>query len=296
MPRPVPAWVQALQSVDLSNPARPRDKIWGMWFPEPGLLLGPQTEERRDRYFFAWLRIRPAWLYLLRHPGACVTAVPTQWWRDVLNTSHEQAQGGDTARAKRWLKIRHLFGEVFSEVDWNDQGAYARWHNFYIQGFEHKLGPAILWELAELAFHHEILALDRFLVPNRDSPGYEVTRDDLIGRVFLDGNVYAITHLPREASGLAHPFAFRRAAKLEALRCVVRRWPGCSPDLVRERITHQMPESDILAMENLLAEFYVASFFQYSGRAPMIPYIPPPLVATDAVYNTDDTDGSDFDL
>ena len=77
MPPPVPAWDWAMGHVDLSIRARSDQGVWGHWFPEPALLVRPATNDRRDRYFFTWLRLRSAWMYLVRHPGSRVTSVTT---------------------------------------------------------------------------------------------------------------------------------------------------------------------------------------------------------------------------
>ena len=116
MPRPAAPWSDAMSRVDLSRPARPSREIWGHWLPEPALLVGPKSDERRDKYFMSWLRLRPAWIYLLRQPRSRVTGVPTQWWRDILLGSNHKRAGTATATSERWEKIKLVFGDVFEEV------------------------------------------------------------------------------------------------------------------------------------------------------------------------------------
>ena len=292
MPRPAGPWADAMSRVDLSRPARPSGEIWGHWLPEPALLVGPKADERRDKYFMSWLRLRPAWIYLLRQPRARVTAVPTQWWRDILQGPGQRRSEATTATSERWEKIKFVFGEVFEQTEWDGTGTWAHWFEHDLQGIKHGLCPLILWELSELAFRHELIAMDRLLVPYRTEPWREVEREDLISRIFPDRSAHAPPYLPNEAKGLVDPLPHRRVGSLQALQHVFVRWPRCPSSAIAERVVHNMREEEILAIEKELVSFYVNTFFEQSGRAPMIPHIPPPLISPILQEETD----SDMDI
>lgn len=242
-----------------------------------------------------WLRLRPAWLYLLRHSTARVTSVPTQWWRDVLYGPGTRNDTKESMTTKRWQSIQSVFGSAFEQASWDDSLAYAHWHGFHLREINYALCPAILWELAELGFRHELLALDRFLVPYRDEPGREVEREELLRRVFPDDDIYTVVELPREPSGLNHPQPYRRVPWLEALRRVLLRWPACPQIIAEQSVLHSMPEPEIADVEKQMTMFYVNTFFQCSGRAPIVPHTLPPTHTyanpTDEL-DSDDTDSS----
>ena len=117
MPSPIDTWRAAMASVDLSNPARPQKEIWGYWIPKPGLLLCPQTSDCLHRYVFNWLRMRHAWLYVLRLREARVTEILTQWWRDFLYGDTGRATGSlTTFNAKHIAQMQEVFGLAFEEA------------------------------------------------------------------------------------------------------------------------------------------------------------------------------------
>ena len=275
MPSPVPVWSEMLASVDLSSPARPAQVTWGRFLPEPSLLLGPETPEKRQLYALTWLRIRPAWLYLLDTASARVTSLPSQWWRDLLWGPDHHKSTLPTRATQRWQRIKDQFGHIFREQDWNRHGGYADWHGRIVKKVTESMMPRLLWELSECSFRYDLLALDRILVPHRDDPAYEVEREELLARVFPDKSARAPAKLPRGPVGLASGMTFCRVNQLEALRRVIYRWPlpGCNPP--SEEISISTPEADVIECERRLVSIYVNTFFTYSGRAPSIPYIPP---------------------
>ncbi len=273
MPPSMEAWQYAMGSVDLSQPARPSAEIWGYWIPEPALFLAA-NEDRANRYFINWLRFRAAWLYLLRVPDARVTSLPRQWWRDVLygEATHATAND-DTRNGRRAMQIRQVFGEMFTDLDYDLMSTTAvSWHQHRLTGIRKDLCPLIVWELCELGFWHELLALDCLLVPRHEGSSAEETRDELIAHVFADASPYCITTLPKEGVGLAASLAYRRAPYLEAFRKVLRCWPR-SPTLVQADfpITTALSVDEIARRERELVTFYVHTFFEQSGRAPIVP-------------------------
>ncbi|RPD55262.1 hypothetical protein L226DRAFT_547887 [Lentinus tigrinus ALCF2SS1-7] len=277
MPAQLDAWRIAMDNVDLSQPARPNSELWGYWIPEPALLLRPTTDDRRNRYIQSWLRLRPAWLYLLRLPGVAVTAVPTQWWRDVLYGSSATNHPDDASlrKTRRWEGIQKVFGSVFQASDFHgDRTGPVWWLGRRVPGVVPELCPGIMWEMMELGFHYELLALDRVLVPERNDPQRELKRADLLGRVFPAGHLYSLPQLPPpEGAGLCSRLPYRRVPYLEALRQVLSRWADCPAS-----ICHSSPISTTFTAEEIrlreveMSSYYVNTFFAHSGRAPIVPY------------------------
>ncbi|KAH9929902.1 uncharacterized protein BXZ73DRAFT_47780 [Epithele typhae] len=280
MPPSISAWKAAMESADRSCPQCPSDQIWGYWVPEPALLLGPSMEERVRLYIMSWLRIRPAWLYLLPLPDSPVTKVRPQWWRDILNNCQFSAEAEpDSRREKRQKDISAIFGVI---LDCNKAilpaGEHVGWFDHRvsmgrIQGSNAKI---ILYEIFELGFRYELLALDRILHPMPNQQDAEIIREQRLAEVFAGRDLYRLHEEPKTFAGLGaeDPQDPVRVRCLEALRRVVSEWPLCPPDIVVPAfpIGVASPLHAIRDMERKVAAFYIKSFFTYAGRAPLVPH------------------------
>ncbi|RDX41580.1 hypothetical protein OH76DRAFT_1364402, partial [Lentinus brumalis] len=275
MPPELSTWQDAFRSVDLSKPARPNPEIWGYWIPEPALLLRPKTEDRRDRYIMTWLRLRAGWLYLLRLLDVPVTSVPTQWWRDVLfGPTGRTDRDASTLNTKRWEQIKKVFGTIFEEAHFDsNQSGPIWWCGHRVRNVDAKLRSKIIWEMFDLGFRYELLALDRLFVPSRKDPHGEKKRVDMLAAVFPGHHLYSIPELPDEGAGLSARVPHRRVPSLEAFRRVVSRWPSC-PASIHESppFAITMSHEEILTREKVLVKYYVDTFFAQSGRAPIVPH------------------------
>ncbi len=281
MPSPLQCWKDAMAAVDLSAPARPQSEIWGYWIPEPGLLLRPQTQDRLHRYVVNWLRLRPAWLYFLRLRGTRATRIPTQWWRDILYGDTGKGEKDEAKRtAKRWREIEEVFGSVFqqTDLDMSPSGA-PQWFDLTIHSLHTPVCRQIIWEVCELGFRHELLALDRLVVSCRGTRLTEAHREVLLGEVFPDRGVYNVHGLPTPdkdlnvIAGLWANLPRQRVGSLEAFRRVLARWPCCPPTIhTAPPFGTNLPIDTIITREAELVTFYVKTFFEYSGRAPIVPH------------------------
>ena len=279
MPAQMPAWANAMRTVaQLDRSGHAPVSTWGYWVPEPSLLLNSST--RRERYVMNWLRIRDGWLYLLRSRDTRPTQVPTQWWRDFLYGDPDRPHPHSSTRnAKRQRLIMQVFGDLFQEDDLNlDTQANAVWFGHRFTAIRPELCPLIMWELFELGFRHELLALDRHLCPNTTGEAAEVSREQLLAGVFPHHDLLVVSMLPKDAAGLCALLPERRVSCLEVLRRVVSRWPGCPQEIrVHPPLTTMNSRNDIEAVEEMIAIFYVRSFFSCAGRAPLIPHMYPAL-------------------
>ena len=134
----------------------------------------------------------------------------------------------------------------------------------------------IIWEVCELGFRHELLALDRLLVPKGDGIFDDDHRENLLGRLFSDRSVFCVMELPGQPTGLAGPTPFHRVPFLEAFRKILSRWPRAPPSFyVDGPITTNISAEAITRRESELARFYVNTFFEQSGRAPIVPHAIP---------------------
>lgn len=268
-----------MRAVDRSGVARPSSELWGYWIPDPSLLIGPRNEERVQRYMMNWLRIREGWLYLLGLPDTPATRVGAQWWRDYLNGDTANAMPEEnTRRAERLEKVKTVFIRAFMMEDFAPAVSQpVQWFNYSVSRLDNALATRILWEIYDLGFRYELMALDRVLVPMHNVQDAERIRGSLLSLVFAQRDLYRIKYLPTVPEGLGARYPYGRARFVEALRQVVLRWPLCPDDIVQgPTVTHMSPPGITEAMEKAVAKFYCRSFFAYSGRAPLVPHAFPP--------------------
>ncbi|KAI0359020.1 hypothetical protein OH77DRAFT_1518275 [Trametes cingulata] len=275
MPIALGTWREVMQNVKQV----PRANPWGYWIPDPGMFVRTQTEERAVRYFMTWLRLRPGWLYMLRVRDAALSRISPQWWRDFLyGDTGRSDQDRETRNAIRARQFMLVFGKAFQREDLDlDPTAPPSWFGRKLRTLDKALCPQIVWEICELGFRYELLALDRLLVPLRNATQSEEWREDLIGRVFPDGSLYGVTALPEEGrEGLSAQVPHRRAPYLEAFRVVLARWPRCPPSIHSGvPITTALTAEMIVARERELVQYYVETFYDESGRAPIVPRVFP---------------------
>ena len=175
-----------MQSVDRTGKQKESHELWGYWVPEPAILVGPKDENRLKMYMWNWLRLRPAWLYLLALPDSPATTAKPQWWRDVLGGQVDPAAAKDASgREKRLEKVKTVFGRAFGMEHFQaGRVEHVAWFKYRIGHNPAAYARLILWEVFELGFRHELLALDRILVPLHDHPEPDLAREAVYLTVF----------------------------------------------------------------------------------------------------------------
>ncbi|KAF8237227.1 hypothetical protein L208DRAFT_1248825, partial [Tricholoma matsutake] len=130
----------------------------------------------------------------------------------------------------------------------------------------------ILWELTELNFHFELLALDKHasgLSPHRG----EHERQAMVLKCF-DVPSLVVTNVQRANFGLqAHDWR-ERLPFLLAVRALMRDWDGLKPMplLLPDLASHNMyTEADVQQLEDHIARFYMQTFYHLFGRAAVVP-------------------------
>ena len=265
-----------MRAVDRSDLAKPAPEVWGYWIPEPALLLGPQDPVRLQRYVMNWLRAQPVWLYMLQIPGSGAGKVATQSWRNFLNGLPEDAKTY-TKTGKRAYELKQIFGRVFSEVEMNpDAEGEVLWHGRRISVVDDHTGRRILWETFELGFRYELLALDRVMRPP-NSAADEADRSTRLAQIFPSNSLWTVPGLPsRDSCGLFAALPHRRMRSLNALRDVLRCWPLCPPAIRQAAPLHTGDTAETIEkLEAWMALFYTQTFFDASGRAPIVPHLYP---------------------
>ncbi|PPQ83571.1 hypothetical protein CVT24_004788 [Panaeolus cyanescens] len=116
VPFTIPAWVDALRSVDQSlPPAISQPKRGGYYaFPDPGLFIAPESDKRRQQLIEQYCRIEDAWMH--RSSTKSGSSLTNQQWRDLLTVDLTQpvpsltpAPNETKAAARRREALRLLF-------------------------------------------------------------------------------------------------------------------------------------------------------------------------------------------
>lgn len=278
MPLPIHAWQDALRNVDTnlanldpSNRSNPHDGKYA--FPEPGIFASVTSDLRRDRYFHTWKSTKSVLLY--RIFSASSTAVPLsgQEWRDFLIGNFNGAfLGAKNLDAQQ--RFRSLFASCLDELSLDFENFLPLTTSPPSTTPEE--GQKVLWELSELNFRSELSALDRRASGSTSNTEIQ-DRQDMICKCFTNNSL--VPELQHATQGLASVDWTDRLPILLRLRALMRDWTGhkslplLAPDL---QTLDSYSEADVRALEDAAACFYTQTFYNFFGRAAIIPTRLPP--------------------
>ncbi|KAK0440024.1 uncharacterized protein EV420DRAFT_1733361 [Desarmillaria tabescens] len=140
----------------------------------------------------------------------------------------------------------------------------AVWRGIELEMLTNDHHREIAWELAELNFRFELLALDARAATNGGN-------HDLLLRCLPNGltTAFVAVDVGSANHGLGHPTWRQRAPYVFPLMNAMRSWKAC-PHLIQQKRTNYT-EAQFDEIEKCVALFYVESFFRFFGRAPVIP-------------------------
>ena len=134
----------------------------------------------------------------------------------------------------------------------------------------------VVWDLYELNFRIELLALDRSIFPcGKITSKQSTVRENMMLDIFPDG-MLIFHRLPAKDLGLGAKDWLGRIPYVEAFRKFIVDWPS-SPSRTLISIPDSLAsahdgEQRLLAAEGTLYSFYCQTFFLYFGRAPSVPH------------------------
>lgn len=303
MPASIPAWRRALRAVN-SDFGRVVDpdiarRTGGYYLPDPGLFVGVDTPARQALFFYNWLKHRPALIFRLTSTSSAAAPLSNHLWRQMLGLSVEpnlavdSLQGSSSTSSTpstKSVKYHNLIkevlvgclpsgGDVRVDADAVDNGQLF-WHHrglSYREVPELAVAREMLWELCELNFRFEFLALDlRASNPTTPTSG----REDLLLACFPGPATRSllIVDFSLVDQGLAAESWQDRVAYLVALNNVMKAWSGFEKVVqdshgvnLADKEAGEFSEGEILAVEAALTRFYTQMFFDFFGRAAILP-------------------------
>jgi len=103
-----------------------------------------------------------------------------------------------------------------------------------------------------------------------DSPGHQ----DHVLRCFPGHGPLLVADLSLANQGLAAPSTAERAPYLLAMKRLMKGWKGSVPSQIvaDEKPVEQYSALELTALERAVAKFYTQSFFNFFGRAAIVPH------------------------
>lgn len=266
------------------------------------MFINVQTEARRTLFITNWLKHRSALIYRISIPRSDASPIGNQLWRTLLGLPlgwlNEEAATLETKSAKRKQVVKDILASCTNASDGvsinPEDDNKITW-----QGTELKpgtvpspeIGRQILWELSELNFRCELVALDKRahndtlsldpppLAAGENTPTpMPLSREELVNRCFVGTSMLDI-QLEHANMGLACPLWPDRRDYLVALRNVMETWSGFRDyasskncmDLLEPPVMSEFTESKTRRLETLVTGFYTQTFFNFFGRAAVLP-------------------------
>jgi hypothetical protein len=280
-PPAIPSWRDALQyAKDRNVEFAFQEQIptdLGYVFPEPALLVSTQSSVRQDVYFRGWLKYQDVLLYRLSSDFNAAP-MPNTVWRKLLAFELDNNQDKMTvssSKSTKASKLRDLAvdflqdclkapGVVYTELG----GGKLYWNGQVVDNPSDLQREEILWELAELNFRFELLALD-----SRASSKIDNDRHKLVEECFPgcpSGASLLVADLGAANHGLASTNWEDRSQYLMALKRLMMTWKGDIPSIILVE-KYRWKEQDIRDLEDSITSFYTQSFYRYFRRAAIVP-------------------------
>jgi hypothetical protein len=251
-------------------------------FPDPGLFIHVATSAK---YIKSWLRIRDVWFMRLANEPSL--ALSNQSWRSFLSIDDavlEKGGMGEKGGTKTALRRQGVLDIILPNSN-TYPGVERRsglmgpitW-----QGREYPLGTLlpdnvlreILWELCEINFIHELQSLDRRACSDLDLSNTTqlFERRIEISQCFHTSSFQQVP-VPSKNRGLADDDFDKRFQFVTALAFVVKRWKGDKPALLAGDLDNlQLAPDGCVEMEKVVTKYYCQQFFNYFGRAALVPH------------------------
>jgi len=274
LPLPIQRWHEALLATVKNPPevesARLSKRDGHQLFPNPNLFVTVTSETRRARYFATWKSMRIPCIYRVSSSSSSAIPLSAQQWRDMLFGDFG-CRTVDSKAAHNRQVLLEMFGNTLDELKINVDSISAS-NTTHFPAVPRSKAQATLWELTELNFRFELVALDR-RASGSSSGLDDIDRQAIIHRCCSVAHLLDID-VEGARRGLASPEWRERLPCLLAFRALMRRWPGMKPAplLLSDLESHDMySELNVQQLEDAVAQFYTQSFFRYFGRPATVP-------------------------
>ena len=280
LPPAIPVWRDALAAVNTSpeNIIKQTTCLTdnGYVFPDPGLFLGCTDQAKTTQYLHKWLQLRNAFIYRLTMPSSSAQPLRSQVWRDLLNSTDAKLRSGSqsTKASRRAETLQELLGACLHETGVELAPSSALTRTFWreselISGvpIPCDIIKEILYELFILNFRYEFSAL------HSRAQSAHLDNEDSVVACFPEQSMLVV-EFTRGNIGLSAERVEDRLPYLLAMKRLMSTWVGPIPEAIQaeDNLDGYFPVVEIEELECQVACFYTQSFFNYFGRAAIIPH------------------------
>ena len=151
MPLPIPAWCEVLKAVKRDE--TPESYHTRYLFPKAAIFAST-TEARCTKFFATWNVFRPACILQVLSAESLASPLSGQQWCDFL-LDGLLAHSREPSLVRRREEVKAIFGNALDELQID---LFPPPYNYFPM-IPVDEAQKILWELTELNFHFELLAL-----------------------------------------------------------------------------------------------------------------------------------------
>lgn len=280
LPPAIPSWRRALENVNVNAAQFVYPEIiptdLGYVFPEPALLISVQSPDHQKGCFKTWLGFRSMLIYRMSSGTSDAKPMPNSIWRKLLSGDFltKGQEAGAATRSQRLKEMAADFlqgcldakGVELADVDKSD--VPITWNGKAFEDLKKDDYEEIIWELAELNFRFELMALDA-----RASTQSLNSRQGLIAACLprsATGASLLIADLSGVNQGLASHGWEDRGVYVLALQEVIKSWRGEPPAIIHYKKT-TWNEEETEELERAVTQHYCKMFYDYFRRAPIMP-------------------------
>ncbi|KAG1846463.1 hypothetical protein F4604DRAFT_1595019 [Suillus subluteus] len=261
----------------------PRDKMDdGYSLPDPGLFVNVLSPQSLVKYLANWLACRPTWIEHVydERPRPLPRA---QNWRDFLISQHAQEPSnmqtsGKTSKSKAATALLFQKEVPVLQALWvGPTNVHWRGKDIAISTLDNPpadLARQIVYEICEQSFRYELLDLDEHLGcdAHKDKEARK-ERAELLRSIFPSKLLKVWNRdLPQQNDGLNAPSFDAALPYFESFRKVLSAWEHF-PESLKQPFDATGREHDIWKGMKECCLFYVQSYFDNTGRPPIIPHL-----------------------
>ncbi|KAF5314223.1 hypothetical protein D9758_019030 [Tetrapyrgos nigripes] len=275
MPQSIDNWRIALEELATHNQslAAPEGVNRGYALPPADLFVTTGNPSTAATLFRNYLKLKDIFIYRLSYSSKRYSK---KQWRQLLTIDKEQEIRADTRTGKQRLEMQTLLKSMVSRntVQFDQLSSVpVTWRGETIDGIQvpPTIAKEIIWELYELNFQQDLVALDAQLdKSNMSLP----ERQNLLDRCWIGAREY--TDCQKVQDGLASTDPTKRSQILGALHKIMTTWHGPKPPVLLSGFPVDMSGHNfgtrLDQIERDLAFYYTSSFLNVFFRAASIPY------------------------
>ncbi|KAJ6629826.1 hypothetical protein B0H10DRAFT_2208383 [Mycena sp. CBHHK59/15] len=265
MPTTITPWATALVAIDRSCPPSCGIDLPQLYvMPEPGLLASPEEEPHRRMLYHHYRLLRDALMFHLADRSQRHALLTTQQWRDVLQGKViKQGKVGTHAQA-RSASLEDLLRPAFSACGINALTEFPVPPEAVLPLQVHRM-KELLWELAEINFRYEFLALD--------ARASGLDRPDECRKCFAGEGLIGMD-FSESRRGLAALEAMDRLPYLLCMAGLMCDWSvPCerSKQIDNAKGHTGWDASSVRHLERKVAQYYTQSFYELFWRVSVVP-------------------------